>query len=183
MAASLRSTIDALAAQFASGVLAAIRSASLEEILAEAGGRSAPAPGRRGAGKARATRVVPASPKGPAVRTTRAKFGKGGRLARRSAEDIDKMVDRIVALLEKNPEGLRAEQIRDGLGVLSKELPRPLAEGVKQKRFAKKGEKRATTYFLVGGAAKAATMPAVSKPAASKAGRRVKARAKRAKKG
>jgi hypothetical protein len=175
MAASLRSTIDALAAQFASGVLAAIRSASLEEILAEAGGRSAPAPARRVAGQSRASRAVAASAKVPAARTTRAKFGKGGRLARRSAEDIDKMVDRIVALLEKNPEGLRAEQIRDGLGVLSKELPRPLAEGVKQKRFAKKGEKRATTYFLVGGAAK----PAVSKPAASKAGRRAKAKAKK----
>jgi hypothetical protein len=179
MATSLRSTIDALAAQFASGVLSAIRSASLEEILEETGARPARPAARPARAAAPARRPAPAA-KAPAAQAPSApapagkrKLGKGGRLARRSAKDIGKMLDQIVALLQKSPGGLRAEQIRDGLGLLSKELPRPLAEGVRQKRFSKKGQKRATTYFIGAGGAKAsAPKAAAPKAPAPKAGKR-----------
>ena len=61
------------------------------------------------------------------------------------------MVDAIVELLGKNAGGLRAEQIRDALGVEAKELPRPLADALEAGRVTKSGQKRATTYFAGGG--------------------------------
>ncbi len=123
---NLKSEIARLAEDFAAAVFAAIRTASLEEILSET---SRP---RRSTGGSRAPR-------------------ESGRRVRRSAADIASTVDAIEALLQKNPTGLRAEQIRAELGLQAKELPRPLAEGLSQKRFSKEGQKRATTYFAGGG--------------------------------
>ena len=61
------------------------------------------------------------------------------------------MIDRIHDLLQKSSGGLRAEQIREALGVEAKELPRPLADGLSSGRFTKTGQKRATTYFAGSG--------------------------------
>lgn len=61
------------------------------------------------------------------------------------------MVDNIVTLLEKNPGGLRAEQIREALNCQAKELPRPLADALAEGRITKSGQKRATTYFAGSG--------------------------------
>lgn len=123
---NLKSAIAGLAEDFAAAVLAAIRSASLEDIVGQAGN----ARGRGGAGLRMG--------------------GSDGRRIRRTAADIASAVDAIETLLLKNPSGLRAEQIRKELGLEAKELPRPLAEGVAQKRFSKEGQKRATTYFAKG---------------------------------
>jgi hypothetical protein len=61
-----------------------------------------------------------------------------------------------VRLLRQTPKGLRAEQIREELGLQAKELPRPLNEALDSGRLAKSGQKRATTYFVKGAASKAA---------------------------
>jgi hypothetical protein len=67
------------------------------------------------------------------------------------------VIERIVALLKANPAGLRAEQIREQLGLQAKELPRPLKEALDSGRLSKSGQKRATTYFAKGsGSGKAA---------------------------
>jgi len=63
------------------------------------------------------------------------------------------MVDSIVNLLSQSSEGMRAEQIREALGVEAKELPRPLAEALESGRVSKSGQKRATTYFAGSGGA------------------------------
>ena len=60
------------------------------------------------------------------------------------------MIDDIVELLGKNGGGMRAEQIREALGVEAKELPRPLADALSAGRITKSGQKRATTYFASG---------------------------------
>jgi hypothetical protein len=60
------------------------------------------------------------------------------------------VLERIESLLSKSPRGLRAEEIRQQLGMQSKELPRPLKEGVEAGRLTKSGQKRATTYFVKG---------------------------------
>ena len=60
------------------------------------------------------------------------------------------MIDAIVDAVAKSPSGLRAEQIREHLGVEAKELPRPLADAIAQGRITKSGQKRATTYFKGG---------------------------------
>jgi|SRR5580692_376479 hypothetical protein len=126
----LRSSIHSLAQTFAAGVLEAIRSASLEEILGET---SAP---KRGPGR-------PAGRRGPG----RPPGSSSKRLARRSAKDIAKVTTSIVALVKKHPKGLRAEQIRAELGIAKKEWMRPLGLALASKKLTKKGEKRSTTYF------------------------------------
>jgi hypothetical protein len=148
---NLRSTIESLASHFAASVLDALRSASIDELADVAGRSAASAPARRGPGRPRASEsaatpaAAPAQPRG---RTARA---RGGRLGRRSAGDITRMIESIVDLLGKSSSGLRAEQIRSALGVEAKELPRPLAEALSSGRITKSGQKRATTYFAGSG--------------------------------
>src|SRR5690242_17366443 len=97
----LQSTIESLASDFATNVLAALRTASLADIEGITSG------GRGGVARKPAAKV-------------------GGRLQRRSAGDLASMVEQIAVVLAKETAGLRAEQIRSALGVEAKELPRPL---------------------------------------------------------
>jgi len=136
MPTSLRQQLNDLAATFANSVLQAIRTASIEDLLAESGG----------------TRRLPAA---QAVATRGRAARRTGRLARRSADDINGMIDSIVALLKQSPKGLRAEEIRQKLDLQAKEMPRPLKEAVAAGRLGKSGQKRATTYFVKGGGASA----------------------------
>jgi hypothetical protein len=124
---SLRSSIQALATAFASSVMNSIRGASLQELLSEAGG-----------GGRQSARSAP--PK-------RARASASGRLKRRSAADIATALNQVVTLVKAHKDGLRAEQIRERLGVQAKEMPRILSDGLANKRLKKKGQKRATTYF------------------------------------
>jgi hypothetical protein len=149
---NLRSTIENLASQFAASVLDALRSASIDELADVAGRNGGAAPVRRGPGRPRAseTAAVATPAAAPAARGGRAR-GRGGRLGRRSPGDITRMIESIVDVLAKNGSGLRAEQIREALGVEAKELPRPLAEAISGGLITKTGQKRATTYFAGNG--------------------------------
>lgn len=137
---NLRSTIDRLASQFAGSIIEALRGASLEELMEVAGSR----------GAARRGRAAGASG-GAAPEAGARGRGRGGRLGRRTADDIAQMIDRIVEEVAKSADGLRAEQIRDALGVEAKELPRPLADAIASGRLTKSGQKRATTYKVGAG--------------------------------
>jgi hypothetical protein len=130
---SLRSTLDSLASSFAGAVLDAIRGASLQELLAESG--SAP---RRGPG--RPPKAATAAVEAPVRRA------KGGRLARRSPEEIAKTLDRIHGLLKGKKAGMRSEEIRKALKLDVREVPRVLKEGLAKKKLKSRGQKRATTY-------------------------------------
>ena len=134
---SLRQRLNELASSFANNVLDAIRSASIDDLLAESGGRRLPA------GRAAGASAVERAPA----------RGRGGRLARRSSGDIAEVIERIVAAVKQSPKGLRAEEIRQKLGMQAKELPRPLKEAVQAGKLGKSGQKRATTYFVKGGGA------------------------------
>ncbi len=70
-------------------------------------------------------------------------------------KDIVSALDDVVKVVSASSRGLRAEEIRDKVGLQSKEMPRVLKEGLATKRLSKKGEKRATTYFAGKGKAKA----------------------------
>jgi hypothetical protein len=154
---TLRNTIDELAAQFAANILAALRGASLDDISNITHMNGAP---RRGRGRPPASASASATSSGP----SRVRRGKGGRLMRRSMDEIGKMVDQIADLVAKHPDGLRAEQIRDLLGCDKKELPRPLADALASGRVTKQGQKRATTYFAgSGGGARRRGRPAKKK--------------------
>ncbi len=132
MPTNLRAQLSAFADTFANSVLAAIRSASIEDLLAESGG----AP-RRGPGRPR---------RGTGTGGPKAKRTKGGRLARRSTEDIGKTLAQVLALLKKSKTGLRSEEIRKALNLDVREVPRVLREGLAKKALKSKGQKRATVY-------------------------------------
>lgn len=134
---TLHATINSLASEFAHSLLRALRGASLDEILAET------APGHAGGGR-RPGR--PAATRAPAAATPAPAKRGGRRLRRRSAQDIQAVVGKVVTLLKANKKGLRAEEIRDKLGLDRREVPRPLAEALKKKLVTKRGKKRATTY-------------------------------------
>jgi len=127
--ATLHSRLSALADNFASAVLDAIRAAPLEDLLG--------APSR---GRPPSTSAAKAAPR---------RARSSGRLKRRSADDIATALEHIHGLLKRNKDGLRAEQIRDALHMQSKEMPRVLSEGLAKRKLKKKGQKRATTYFAV----------------------------------
>jgi hypothetical protein len=139
---SLHSRLTNLAQSFADDVLAAIRTVSLHELTGD---------GREG-GNGRRTRVgsvgsvdggggeVPIAFPGPRT--------KGGRLARRSADDIQKTLGLVTAAIKASRgKGMRAEEIRSFLKIDKRELPRVLKEGLKTKKLRSKGQKRATAYF------------------------------------
>ena len=77
---------------------------------------------------------------------TSSRPANGGRRARRSPAEIAKALAQVVALVKSDADGLRAEHIRDRLGMASKEMPRVLKEGLAKKALKSKGQKRATTY-------------------------------------
>ncbi len=131
---SLRSQLNELAANFADAIVNAIRSSSLEELLAQTGAGGGP---RRGPGRPPALATA-AEPK---VRGRRP-----GRLPRRSDEEIAAELYRVVGIVKKSKAGLRAEEIRSALKMQSKEMPRILKEGLATKVLKSKGQKRATTY-------------------------------------
>jgi hypothetical protein len=129
MANQLHSRISQLAASFVDSVLEAVKSSSLQEIVDGAGGHRGES--RVAKAGARPLRSTPS-----------------GRLPRRSAEDIAKVLEVIVSLLGSRKNGLRAEQIRTELNMQAKELPRILKEGLNRKKLRTVGQKRATTYFV-----------------------------------
>jgi hypothetical protein len=130
MPSSLHNRLSDLASSFASSLIGVIRSASLQELLAESTRGGAP----------------PAS--GGPVAEPKVGRRRRGRLARRSAGHIAQVIEKIAGLLKQHPRGLRAEQIRKKLGLHAKELPRPLKEALESGRLSKSGQKRATTYSL-----------------------------------
>jgi hypothetical protein len=142
--ATLRSRLEALAGSFAGDVLEALRGMSLEELVSAAGdrrgnGRLAPI------GRPTARRGVAPAAQATANRSKRGRTG--GRLTRRSPDDIARVLGEVVALVKQHKQGLRAEQIRKQLGMQPKEMPRVLKDGLSRKKLKAKGQKRATTYF------------------------------------
>jgi hypothetical protein len=138
---TLQSQLQALAATFAEQVLGAIRETSLDELggTKAGGGRSDRAdPPKSFASSGAARKAV--SERSPAPKAN-------GRLRRRSDEEIAATLNKIVLLVKTQKNGLRAEEIRQKLGLLPKEMPRILKEGVSTKKLSSKGQKRATTYF------------------------------------
>lgn len=128
---TLQDTLRDLAAMFATSVLETVKGGSLQDLLTESSGGAPRGPGRPKTSEA----------------SKQDRVARPGRLKRRSPEDIAEALDGVVGLLKKNKSGLRAEQIRQKLGMQAKEMPRILKEGLGKKAFKSKGQKRATMYF------------------------------------
>jgi hypothetical protein len=105
-------------------------------------------------------------------KTPKAKSKKeGGRLARRSLEEIQAVVADVVKLVSKHKEGLNSQTIRTTLNLDVREVPRVLKEGVSSGLLKSHGQKRATMYF----AGKGGRAPKRSaKPKVKAAGKKAK---------
>lgn len=138
---ALRRAIAALAESFAHQVVAAIRTASFGEIAGLSGG----APARRGPGR---------PPKSEASSPAPARGRRGGGRRRRTNADLEALGSRIIETVKSSASGMRAEAIRDALGVARKELPRAIAQLLSTGALKKQGQRRATTYFAGDGSAR-----------------------------
>jgi hypothetical protein len=148
---NLRSSLDDLAANFAAAVLAAIRGASLRDLL---DAQELPRKGGRRSGV-----FVRADALNGYLHLKGQKTGdingsvtstpSSRRLARRSPADIARALDAVVILVRKSKTGMRSEEIRKALRLDVREVPRVLKEGLAKKKLRSKGQKRATTYSAV----------------------------------
>jgi hypothetical protein len=138
---TLRSRLQELAASFADQLMAAIQSTSLQDLVGTKGDGAYVANGR--SGRSAQHHAAPEPVAHAPAKTAK----KAGRLPRRSADDIQSALTKVVGLLQKHKDGLRAEEIRANLGMQAKEMPRILKEGLSSKLLRSKGQKRATTYF------------------------------------
>jgi hypothetical protein len=164
---ALRRAISTLAEDFVSQVLRALHTASLSDLAAIGAGT----PARRGPGRPpKSESAAAAAPSAPRGR-------RGGR-RRRTTADLEALGSRVTDLLKSSPSGLRAEAIREALGIARKELPRAISQLLAGGTIRKEGQKRATTYYVgegSGGAARAASGGAkrgARKGAGKKAGKR-----------
>src|SRR5580658_9781838 len=130
---TLSESLATLAQNFATEVLVLARSASIEDIISETSG----APLKRGPGRPPKSHsavdastlpsTIPAKRMGPAI-----------------IDSVASLITRYV----KSHQGARAEAIRKELGIPKNKWARPLAFALEKKGLSKKGEKRATTYWV-----------------------------------
>ena len=120
------SAIRDLVESFVEQLRGLIQQAALESVQAALNGGAVP--GRRGLTARRG--LLAGVPEG----------------AKRTAEELEKLVLRLHAHVTKNP-GQRIEQIGKTLGISTKELRLPAKKLLGEKKLSTKGAKRATTYF------------------------------------
>ncbi len=110
------------------------RRAALDTLESAFGGKT----GRVGAAPAVAVTASPG--------VARAGRPRGGRGAKRTAEDLEALSEKFAAFVKANP-GLRIEQINKELGTTTKDLALPIRKLIADKEISAKGQKRSTTYF------------------------------------
>lgn len=168
MSSDVRAEIQRLVDVFVSDLETLVRRAALETV-AQALGTTAPVAAGprppippRGAPRApeprRAARPAPPGRAATADRGSARERGPSSDRVRRSADQIAATAERIVRHVEQNP-GARSEDIRAALGLPKNEWQLTAKRLVDTGRLATRGEKRATTYFVKGGATAPADRP------------------------
>jgi hypothetical protein len=71
---------------------------------------------------------------------------RGGRGAKRTAEDLEALSEKFASFVKANP-GLRVEQINKELGTTTKDLALPIRKLIADRVISAKGQKRSTMYF------------------------------------
>jgi hypothetical protein len=126
---NVRHEIQKLAAEFAENVVGKLRNVLNNEFLGGSAG---------GGSKPHVNGVASESPRAGRPR-------KSGRL-HRTPEEIQALSGKIVELLKQNRDGMRAEAIREALGIERREWQKPLSIALESGAINKSGEKRATVY-------------------------------------
>jgi hypothetical protein len=105
-----------------------VRQAALESVSA--------ALGTPGAGPA----------KGKSAKRASAGFvaKRGGK---RTAQELEQQGSALVTMIRQTP-GIRADQLAKAMGVMTRDLALPIKKLLADKAITKKGQKRATAYFV-----------------------------------
>ena len=147
---SLKQTVTALSIEFAEAILSAVRDASVIEI---ASSTSSDIGGGAGGSDGRRSRIGGAYVRKLAISSTYGLAGAGagtggGKRVRRSMESILEVAEEIAAFVRKHKHGAGAEEIRAALDITKKDFSRPLEEALSKRLITKKGERRATKYYV-----------------------------------
>ena len=161
---SFETAIRAAADQFVETLFAAFRGATLEDLALRT--RQPPVKRRPAlktvkpakAGRHTAVRrTQPAAPEAvPEALDSGVTFGKRVLtpptrmprvVSRRTAEEIAEATVQIAQLLKKQG-SLGAGAIREALGLDLKDLPKVFSQGLGSRKFAKRGQRRGTVYFI-----------------------------------
>lgn len=127
----IEKTIQARVNAFVEELSELVRQAALER-LSDALGTTPATKSRKGAATAAAPKI--------------ARRRKG---AKRSPEQMEALSKSIVKLITSKP-GIRADQIAAELAIETKETALPIKGLLAEKVIVKKGQKRATSYFVKG---------------------------------
>jgi hypothetical protein len=117
-----------LATSLVESILAAARSAPLEQLWADPRGARREPRGNGGGNANRLSAVVSSAE------------ARGG-----STRGAEKTLELVVLLVRGQPGGMRAEHLRKTLGVSKLDITRALKQGLETKKIVRKGERRATT--------------------------------------
>jgi hypothetical protein len=147
----LKQLIAALAEEFATKLIAGMGQLPMNEITSMQIAKHA-APALTEA----VTRAVrkPRAAKAPS---------DGSRMPRRDPAELKVVIDDIVRILSVSPEGLRSEELQEKTNLSKKEITRPIVLALEGGLIRKTGNKRATTYFVGGGAQTGAKRAAAAK--------------------
>jgi hypothetical protein len=132
---NVQEAIQAAAGRFASEVVALLRGATLQDILALTG-RSAPP------SIVVETRRGRAAAEKPKARRARA----GGR--KRSREEVQRLADRVLEFLRSAKDEVGVSAIAEALKVSTADLGLPLQKLRAESRIRTRGQKRSTVYRL-----------------------------------
>lgn len=90
----------------------------------------------------------------PGASASRAKGGKrttagfvAKRGGKRTAKELEQQGGALVTMIRQTP-GIRADQLAKAMGVMTRDLALPIKKLLADKAITKKGQKRATAYFV-----------------------------------
>ena len=136
-ATTIEDQIQARVEDFATELSTLVRQAAMEAVSGALNGTAtATRPSRK---------AKPGRPRAAGKATRKA---AGGKRIRRTTEDLEKLGDKLVSFVGKNP-GSRLEVISAGVGIASGELKKPVADLLAAKQLKKTGQKRGTAYWVV----------------------------------
>jgi hypothetical protein len=147
MSTVLQSRLRNVTESFVAQVLDAVRTASLSELYE---GIGATAPARpalvarpRAAAAPVAAAAVAVRPAGGRRLVTR----RSGASARRSSDEVTKLREKVVGVIQGSTGGIAISEVARKLGLTPGDITRPLALALRANSIKKTGEKRMTRYF------------------------------------
>lgn len=143
---TLRDQLQRIANDFIAEVIAAMRSASLDDLAGESGVRGTRGPAAGGRGRAAAAPAAAPVAARPAKRAAAA-AAKGGRRRRATADEVQAQKDLALNTAKKLEPGFSKSDLMKKAGT-KEDLGRALSLLVTEGKLTRKGERRLARYWV-----------------------------------